>query len=99
MSNAVDGTVSGFTIDPTAGTLTTMGSAVATGASGVVTTPTRLAVDPSSQYLYVANGDSATNGSSISVMTITPVTGVPVLVGTPVQASNNGGGTTAIAIK
>ncbi len=33
-------------------------------------------------------------------MTITPVTGVPVLVGTPVQATNLGGaGTTAIVVK
>ena len=63
-------------------------------------TTTSLAIDPSSQYLYVTTGDAATNGSSIIVFTITPVTGVPVVSGTPVQATNLGGaGTTAIVVK
>jgi DNA-binding beta-propeller fold protein YncE len=109
VSNGVDGTVQGFTVDPTAGTLTSIGlspgTPVPTGASAVVVTATALVVDPSSQYLYVANGDGPTTGSSpatgstISVMAINQVTGLPALVGTPVPASNNGGGTTAIAIK
>jgi DNA-binding beta-propeller fold protein YncE len=108
VSNSADNTVSGFKVDPTAGTLTTMGAAVATGATGVETTATGIVVDPSSQYLYVTNGDSATtNASSISLMKITAVTGVPVPVGTPVPSSNTcsgatftfGCGTTTIAIK
>jgi DNA-binding beta-propeller fold protein YncE len=107
VSNGVDGTVSGFTIDPTAGTLISTGAAVLTGASSVtVAAPaTALVVDPSSQYLYVANGDGPTTGSSppagstISVMAIDQATGQPALVGAPVPASNTGGGTTAIAIK
>jgi DNA-binding beta-propeller fold protein YncE len=103
VSNGVSGTVSGFTINPTTGVLTTMGAAVATGAGSVLATPTALAVDPSSQYLYVANGDGVVTGvanaGTITLMTITPVTGVPVKVGAPVAATNNGGGTTALAIK
>lgn len=100
VANAMDNTVSGFTIDATAGTLTSMGPPVATGATGAVTIATSLVVDPSSQYLYVTTGDAATTGgSSISLMTITAGTGVPVPVGAPVLSSNNGGGTTAIAIK
>jgi len=102
VSNAGDGTVSGFTITttgPNTGALTSVGPAVTTG-GGVSATQTSLVVDPSSQYLYVANGDNASTGSSISVFTITPVTGVPVAVGSPVPATNGGGnGTTAIAIK
>ena len=95
-----DGTVSGFTVAPTTGVLTSMGAAVHTGATAVVNTTTSLAIDPSSQYLYVTTGDAATAGSSIIVFTITPVTGVPVVSGTPVQATNLGGaGTTAIVVK
>jgi DNA-binding beta-propeller fold protein YncE len=102
VSNGVDGTVSGFTINATTGVLTSMGAAVLTGAGSVLATPTALAVDPSSQYLYVANGDGPTaapNAGTITLMTITPVTGVPVKVGAPLAATNNGGGTTALAIK
>jgi DNA-binding beta-propeller fold protein YncE len=105
VSNSADNTVSGFTIDPTLGTLTPIpsGSAVATGATGAELTATALVVDPSSQYLYVTTGDSATLGDSVSLMTITQGSGLPVLVGTPVPASNTGiapgAGTTAIAIK
>jgi len=48
VSNSADNTVSGFTIDPTLGTLTPIpaGSAVATGATGVEITATALVVDP-----------------------------------------------------
>ena len=55
-----------------------------------------LAVDPSSQFLYVANGTD----SSVTVFTITAGTGVLTAVGAPVQATNLGGaGTTAVAIQ
>jgi len=99
VSNAGSGTVSGFTVNATTGALTSIGAAVTTG-GGVSLARTGLAIDPSSQYLYVANGDNAITGSSISVFTITGVTGALTAVGIPVQATNLGGaGTTAIAIK
>ena len=69
VSNNGDGTVSAFTIDPTTGHLTSVHAAYPTGATTIpsTATPTELAVDPSGQYLYVANGDDGT----ISVFKIT----------------------------
>jgi 6-phosphogluconolactonase (cycloisomerase 2 family) len=91
VANSGDATVSGFTI--TAGALTSMGTATATGA-GASSTPTALIVDPSSQYLYVANGDAGT----VSLLTI-GVGGALTLVGTPVSTVSSTGGQSGIAIE
>jgi 6-phosphogluconolactonase (cycloisomerase 2 family) len=93
VANSSDGTVSGFTITAGTGALTSVGSATATGAGHSGST-TALIVDPSSQYLYVANGDAGT----ISLLTI-GAGGVLMLVGTPVVTISTSGGPSAIAIE
>ena len=97
VSNNGDGTVSAFTIDPTTGHLTSVHAAYPTGATTVpsTATPTALAVDPSGQYLYVANGDDGT----ISVFKITAGTGALTAVGTPVPCITAGGGPSAIVVQ
>jgi len=94
VANSSDATVSGFTITAGTGALTSIGtSATATGAAGS-TSPTALIVDPSSQYLYVANGDAGT----ISLLTI-GVGGVLTAKGPPVTTVSSTGGQSAIAIE
>jgi DNA-binding beta-propeller fold protein YncE len=90
VSNSGDGTVSAFTINPTTGALTAIAGSPFT-ASGVASTvtPTALAIDPSSQYLYVANGDART----ISVFTITAGTGVLIPGNLAVPCTNATSGT------
>ena len=97
VSNNGQGTVSAFTIDPTTGHLTSVHAAYPTGATTVpsTATPTALAVDPSGQYLYVANGDDGT----ISVFKITAGTGALTAVGTPVSCITSGGGPSAIVVQ
>ncbi len=97
VANSGDGTVSGFTIGA-AGALTAMaGSPFQTG-GGSSTTPTAVAVEPSGQYAYVANGDAQT----VSMFSITPVTGVLVGIGTPqstVGSFGGSGGASALAVE
>jgi DNA-binding beta-propeller fold protein YncE len=58
-------------------------------------TPTALAIDPSGQYLYVANGDAGT----ISVFTITAATGALVPGDLAVHCTNGAGGPQAIVVQ
>jgi len=98
VSNAHNGTVSGFTIAAGTGLLTPiLGSPfTATTTHLPSLTPTGLAVDPSSQFLYVANGTDST----ITVFSIAPATGALTAVGTPTAATNGlGAGTTAVAVQ
>jgi len=81
VTNSQDGTVSAFTIDPTTGNLTSVGPAY-TSSAGTMDVPTAAAVDPSSQYLYVANGDAGT----ISLFTINATTGALTAVAAGVNA-------------
>jgi 6-phosphogluconolactonase len=64
VSNSADGTVSAFVISPTDGTLTAVTNSPFTAVTGAgvpsINTPTAVAIDPSSQFLYVANGDAGT---------------------------------------
>ncbi len=73
-----DGTVSGFTVAPTTGVPDVHGRRSAHRRERSGEYHHLLAIDPSSQYLYVTTGDAVTNGSSIIVFTITPGTGVPM---------------------
>jgi 6-phosphogluconolactonase (cycloisomerase 2 family) len=93
VSNSTSATVSGFTITAGTGALTSIGSATATGA-GSSGSATALIVDPSSQYLYVANGDAGT----VSLLSI-GTGGVLTLVGTPLSTITTAGGPSAIAIE
>jgi 6-phosphogluconolactonase (cycloisomerase 2 family) len=78
VANAGDGTavpitVSGFTIQPGTGALTSVGAALNTsGATGYSGDPVAVVVDISGQYVYVANGDLGT----VSVFTINQSSGV-----------------------
>jgi 6-phosphogluconolactonase len=81
VSNSHDGTVSAFTISQTDGSLTAVAgspfTSTTTGAPSTVTT-TAIAIDPSGQFLYVANGDAGTItpftiGSGASAGVLTPV--------------------------
>jgi len=96
VSNSGDGTVSAFTINPTTGALTAIaGSPFTASGTASTVTPTALAIDPSSQFLYVANGDALT----ISVFTITAGTGVLVPGNLAVQCTNGAGGPQAIVVQ
>jgi 6-phosphogluconolactonase (cycloisomerase 2 family) len=105
VSNGNDATVSGFTINASTGALTAMaGSPFPTGAIILPSViPTGLAVDPSGEFLFLANGEDST----ITVFSIAQNTGVLAAVtqtlgttGTTVPATNGGGdGTSAIAIQ
>jgi 6-phosphogluconolactonase (cycloisomerase 2 family) len=71
VTNTKDGTVSAFTINSANGNLTAVAGNPVTSSAGSTDVPTAAAVDPSSQYLYVANGDAGT----ISAFTINATTG------------------------
>jgi 6-phosphogluconolactonase len=79
VTNSADNTVSAFTIDSSTGALTSVGPPVATGnLSGNPSQPMDVKVDPSSQFVYVANyGDN-----SVSAFKITATTGAVTLTGT-----------------
>ncbi len=97
VSNSGDGTVSAFTVNVD-GTLT-----VVTGSPFVSTTtnipsaatPTAVQVDPSGQFLYVANGDDGT----ISIFRITQGSGALTQIGAKVSTVLSGGGPSSIAIE
>jgi YVTN family beta-propeller protein len=61
-----------YTIDPTSGALTSIGT-IAAG-----TFPVSVAVDPSGKFAYVANHGS----NNVSMYAIDPTTGVLTLIGT-----------------
>jgi 6-phosphogluconolactonase (cycloisomerase 2 family) len=103
VSNAGDGTVSGFTISPTDGTLTPMSTpffASLPAAPGSLTsTPTAISIDPSGQFLYVANGDA---GSVTPFLIgagglLSPIGGSGSTPA-PVSTTANSGGPSSIAI-
>jgi 6-phosphogluconolactonase len=72
VSNAHDGTVSAFKISTVDGSLSVIGTYTTAATAVPSASPTALAVDPSGQFLYVANGDDG----SITAFTITAGTGV-----------------------
>lgn len=72
VANSGDGTVSGFTINASTGALTPMSGSPFTTGGGASSTPTAVAIEPSGQYAYVANGDAST----ITVFSITPGSGI-----------------------
>ena len=101
VTNAGDGTVSAFTINPD-GTLAGVPGSPFTSISTVPSplfTPTAIAVDPSSQFVYVANGDAGT----LTVFTIgangvlSPVGGT--LGSATFTSTISGGGPSSIAIR
>jgi 6-phosphogluconolactonase (cycloisomerase 2 family) len=96
VSNTNDGTVSAFKISSTDGSLTVIGTYTSTTSSLPSASPTAVAIDPSGQFLYVANGDAG----SITAFTITAGTGV-LVAGAETPATNGpfGTGTSAIAIE
>ena len=93
VANSGDATVSGFTINASTGALTSTGAATATGATASAD-PTAVAIEPSSQYVYVANGDSG----SITVFKI-GAGGVLTIVGAPSSIVTSTGGPSGIAIE
>jgi len=95
-SNSGDGTVSAFTINPGTGALTAVAGTFQSTTTNIPSiTPTALAVDPSSQYLYVANGDDGT----ITVFSIAAATGALNPVGSKVPCTNGAGGPRAIVVQ
>jgi 6-phosphogluconolactonase (cycloisomerase 2 family) len=93
VSNENDGTVSAFTISSVDGSLTFIATYTSTTTSLPSASPSALAIDPSGQFLYVANGDSG----SVTEFPITAGTGV---LGAPTEtaAVNNTGGTGSSSI-
>ncbi|HXL62599.1 MAG TPA: beta-propeller fold lactonase family protein, partial [Mycobacterium sp.] len=96
VSDSGTGKVSAFTINGATGALTAIAGSPFT-ASGTASpgTATALAVDPSSQFLYVANGDAGT----ISVLKITAATGVLTAINLAVPCIISGGGPQAIVVQ
>ena len=98
VTNTNDGTVSAFTINATTGNLTAIAGSPFTSGPAIATPdePAAAAVDPSGQYLYVANSDTA----NVSAFTINATTGVLTAVaGSPFACTTGGEGPAAIAIE
>lgn len=98
VTNTNDGTVSAFTIDSTTGNLTAVAGSPFTSGPAIVTPdePSAAAVDPSGQFLYVANSDT----ENVSAFTINATTGVLTPVaGSPFACTLGGEGPAAIAIE
>lgn len=76
-----DNSVSGYSVDPTDGTLTTMGAGTPwlTGS-----TPTCIAVDPLVKYAYVANSGS----NNLSIFSISDPSGVLISAALPVPTGS-----------
>jgi 6-phosphogluconolactonase len=84
--SASTGNVSAYTINPTSGALTAVGSPVAAG-----TFPVSVAVDPSGKFAYVANGcdvSCSVNGN-VSAYTIGVTGALTPVVGSPFPAGSN----------
>jgi 6-phosphogluconolactonase len=102
VSNANDGTVSAYIISQTDGSLTAVTGSPFTSATGAgvpsAVATTAIAIDPSGQFLYVANGDAG----SVTPFTIgaggvlTPIGTANAL--TPVTTISGSGGPDSIAI-
>jgi 6-phosphogluconolactonase (cycloisomerase 2 family) len=93
VANYGDGTVSAFTINASSGALTSVGSAVATGNLNNVANPAAIdvKVDPSGQYVYVANYLDG----SVSLFSVNASTGALTLSNTFAA----GTGATAVAVE
>jgi 6-phosphogluconolactonase (cycloisomerase 2 family) len=77
-----DGRILTFRIDSTTGALTQVDSRAAGLRSLAV------AIEPTGQYIYVANaGDDTPDSASIAAFLLDPTTGIPTAVGTPVVAT------------
>jgi 6-phosphogluconolactonase (cycloisomerase 2 family) len=102
VSDSAQGKVSAYVISQTDGSLTAVTGSPFVSATGsgvpTVTATTAISIDPSGQFLYVANGDAGT----VSPFTIgaggvlTPIGPSNAL--TPVATSNGGGGPQALAV-
>ncbi len=77
-SQAVVGYVSMYAINPTTGTLTSIGQPVRSHDEGAQF----LSVDPFGKFAYVANGGAGDTGGSVSMYTINATTGALTLIGT-----------------
>jgi DNA-binding beta-propeller fold protein YncE len=77
-SDASDGSVSMYTINPTDGTLTSAGPPVTSGDSGADS----VAVDPSGKFAYVANWGDGDSAGSVSTYAINGTTGTLTPTGT-----------------
>jgi 6-phosphogluconolactonase (cycloisomerase 2 family) len=89
VANTGDGTVTAFNISSTMGTLGLIGTVPASGAASV-TSSTAVSVDPSGQFVYVVNGDTAT----ISAFSINQTSGALTAIGS--YATGPGGQNLAI---
>jgi 6-phosphogluconolactonase (cycloisomerase 2 family) len=97
VSNSGAGTVSAFTINAD-GTLTAVtGSPFTSTTTNVPSAiaPTAVQVDPSGQYLYVANGDDGT----VTIFKINLTSGALTMVGGKVSTVISGGGPSSITIE
>jgi 6-phosphogluconolactonase (cycloisomerase 2 family) len=106
VSNSGDGTLSAFQI-ASDGSLVSLGSAITVTGAASTSTPTAVSIDPSGQYLYVANGDvspAPMASGTVTAFTIgndgtlTPIGGGS-LVAASTSVVSSGGGPAAIAIK
>ena len=93
VANSLSDNVSAFTIDASSGELTpVIGSPFTTGATGAG--PLSVAVDPSGQFVYVANSGSASVLAftiDTSTGALTPVSGSPFQVGNiPISVATTG---------
>jgi len=83
--NTSDQTISAYTVDPSTGTLTQIGSPIPEGQVG----PVAVTVEPSGRFLYVVNTNVTGMQGSVSAYQIdstsgalTPITGSPFAAGT-----------------
>ena len=77
VTNKTDNTVSQFSVDQTAGTLTAITTAIATG-----TTPSGIVVDPTGRFVYVTNSTSNT----VSQFSINQTTGALTSISSSIGA-------------
>jgi len=87
--SGANGTITGYTIDPSSGALTLMaGGPVQTGV-----TPTIIVFDPTAAYAYVVNsGDGTANSMSIGLFNVSPTDGTltaSTLPGNPYTAGTS----------
>jgi DNA-binding beta-propeller fold protein YncE len=83
-ANAGDNTISAYSIDPTTGALTALGTPVATG-----TSPYAITGSPDRKHLYVVNqlsNDISVYAVNATTGALTPISGSPFAAGTDPQA-------------